>query len=142
MTVANQESRSSALPAWFKPDEFGDQAFNAATYVADLQQYVRRRWQYLTTVDVTPSRHPDHAPRIPLHRQVPLEVLHQELQAHLAVLHGDLVEVINQDYDGFLHLTSRMTSIQGAVKRIEGPLAVVKVGGVSWAGHADAACSS
>uniref|UniRef100_A0A1D1ZXQ3 Conserved oligomeric Golgi complex subunit 2 n=1 Tax=Auxenochlorella protothecoides TaxID=3075 RepID=A0A1D1ZXQ3_AUXPR len=96
MTVASQDTRFRSLPAWFKPGEFADPAFSAATYVADLQQYV------------------------------PLEVLHQELQAHLSVLHGDLVEVINKDYEGFLHLTSRLTSVQGAVKRIEGPLAVVK----------------
>lgn len=78
----------------------------------------------------TSSTRLDHAPRITGHQQVPLEVLHQELQAHLSVLHGDLVEVINKDYEGFLHLTSRLTSVQGAVKRIEGPLAVVKVGSV------------
>lgn len=41
MTVASQDTRFRSLPAWFKPGEFADPAFSAATYVADLQQYVR-----------------------------------------------------------------------------------------------------
>lgn len=64
--------------------------------------------------------------------QVPLNVLQQELQSHLSVIHNQLVEVINADYDGFVNLTTRMSNLQGAVKRIEAPLAQVQV---SWVGR-------
>ncbi|KAK2078871.1 hypothetical protein QBZ16_002561 [Prototheca wickerhamii] len=96
MSVWTPDLRQPSLPAWLKPDEFGDPDFNPVTYVANLQHYV------------------------------PLNVLQQELQSHLSVIHNQLVEVINADYDGFVNLTTRMSNLQGAVKRIEAPLAQVQ----------------
>lgn len=41
MSVWTPDLRQPSLPAWLKPDEFGDPDFNPVTYVANLQHYVR-----------------------------------------------------------------------------------------------------
>ena len=60
--------------------------------------------------------------------QVPLETLRGELQSHVSVLKSKLVEVINEDYNDFVSLSTKLVSVDGAVLRMQKPLLELKVG--------------
>eukprot|EP00884_Botryococcus_braunii_P005660 jgi/Botrbrau1/15095/Bobra.0255s0008.1 len=86
----------SGLPMWFNPERFLEADFDAADYVADLR------------------------------RSVPLETLAHGLEHHLATLKAKLVEVINEDYNDFISLSTKLVNVDGAVLRMQKPLLEVK----------------
>lgn len=59
--------------------------------------------------------------------QVPLETLRGELQQHVTALQSRLVEVINEDYNDFVSLSTRLTNVDGAVLRMQRPLLELQV---------------
>ncbi len=59
---------------------------------------------------------------------MPLGTLASELQSHLGVLQARLVEVINEDYNDFVSLSTQLVNVDGAVLRMQKPLLDVKVG--------------
>ncbi|PRW51049.1 conserved oligomeric Golgi complex subunit 2 [Chlorella sorokiniana] len=83
---------SSTLPLWFKPELFLEPAFSPTAYVADLRRYV------------------------------PLETLSSELHAHLTALKNKLVEVINEDYNDFVSLSTKLVNVDGSLQRMQAPL--------------------
>ncbi|KAK9837983.1 hypothetical protein WJX74_008999 [Apatococcus lobatus] len=85
-------------PAWFRPGQFLELDFSPERYVSDLR------------------------------RQVPLEVLSQQLEAYLTSLKNKLVEVINEDYNDFISLSSKLMNVDGAVMRMRASLLSVKEG--------------
>eukprot|EP00887_Chlorella_sp_A99_P001064 scaffold14.g1064.t1 len=82
----------SSLPAWFKPEKFMEPDFNPEAYVNDLKRYV------------------------------PLETLSADLQAHLSALKAKLVEVINDDYNDYVSLSTQLGGVDAAAARIQAPL--------------------
>ena len=60
--------------------------------------------------------------------QVPLETLSSQLQKYLIVLKGKLVEVINEDYNDFVSLSTKLVNVDGAVTQMQKPLLTLKVG--------------
>ena len=58
--------------------------------------------------------------------QVPLESLSSQLQAYLQVLKGRLVEVINEDYNDFVSLSTKLVNVDGAVAQMQKPLLLLK----------------
>ncbi|DBA94077.1 TPA: hypothetical protein ACH3X1_001724 [Trebouxia sp. C0004] len=85
-----------SLPSWFKPTRFLDVEFDADTYVSDLRRFV------------------------------PLETLSSQLQKYLTVLKGKLVEVINEDYNDFVSLSTKLVNVDGAVTQMQKPLLTLK----------------
>ena len=59
-------------------------------------------------------------------RQVPLDTLSAELEAHLGTLKQRLVEVINEDYADFVSLSGKLVNVDGAVLRMHRPLLDVR----------------
>ena len=59
--------------------------------------------------------------------QVPLETLSSQLQQYLTVLKGKLVEVINEDYNDFVSLSTKLVNVDGAVTQMQKPLLTLKV---------------
>lgn len=59
--------------------------------------------------------------------QVPLETLKSELDKHLAYLKNRLVEVINDDYNDFVSLSTKLVNVDGAVMRMKKPLLELRV---------------
>lgn len=59
--------------------------------------------------------------------QVPLETLSSQLQTYLTVLKGKLVEVINEDYNDFVSLSTKLVNVDGAVTQMQRPLLALKV---------------
>jgi len=59
--------------------------------------------------------------------QVPLETLSSQLQKYLTVLKGKLVEVINEDYNDFVSLSTKLVNVDGAVTQMQKPLLTLKV---------------
>ncbi len=59
-------------------------------------------------------------------RQVPLDTLSAELEAHLGTLKQRLVEVINEDYADFVSLSGKLVNVDGAVLRMHRPLLEVQ----------------
>ena len=59
--------------------------------------------------------------------QVPLETLSSQLQKYLTVLKGNLVEVINEDYNDFVSLSTKLVNVDGAVTQMQKPLLTLKV---------------
>ncbi|KAA6427855.1 MAG: conserved oligomeric Golgi complex subunit 2-like [Trebouxia sp. A1-2] len=86
----------SSLPSWFKPTRFLDIEFDADAYVSDLRRFV------------------------------PLETLSSQLQKYLTVLKGKLVEVINEDYNDFVSLSTKLVNVDGAVTQMQMPLLTLK----------------
>lgn len=83
-------------PPWFKPEKFLQPDFEPDAYVSDLRRYV------------------------------PLERLAGELEAHLGKLHTKLFEVINEDYDDFVSLSTKLVNVDSAVLRMKKPLLEVQ----------------
>ncbi|KAK9806115.1 hypothetical protein WJX72_002159 [[Myrmecia] bisecta] len=90
------ERSEAGLAVWFKPERFLEPGFDAETYVADLRRFV------------------------------PLETLSTELEQHLASLKSKLVEVINEDYNDFVSLSTKLVNVDGAVLRMQKPLLALK----------------
>jgi len=86
------DAAGGGLAGWFKADHFLEPDFDADSYVAELRRYV------------------------------PLDTLHQELDRHLAFLKNRLVEVINEDYNDFVSLSTKLVDVDGAVLRMKRPL--------------------
>ena len=59
--------------------------------------------------------------------QVPLETLSSQLLKYLTVLKGKLVEVINEDYNDFVSLSTKLINVDGAVTQMQKPLLTLKV---------------
>lgn len=59
--------------------------------------------------------------------QVPLETLSSELQKYVTVLKGKLVEVINEDYNDFVSLSTKLVNVDGVVTQMQKPLLSLKV---------------
>lgn len=59
--------------------------------------------------------------------QVPLETLSSQLQKYLSVLKSKLVEVINEDYNDFVSLSTKLVNVDGAVTQMQRPLLEIKV---------------
>lgn len=53
---------------------------------------------------------------------MPLPTLKSELEAYLLSLKTRLVEVLNDDYDDYVGLSSRLVTVDGAVLRMTKPL--------------------
>ncbi|EFN56656.1 hypothetical protein CHLNCDRAFT_57543 [Chlorella variabilis] len=83
---------SSRLASWFKPELFTEPEFSPVGYVSDLKRYV------------------------------PLETLSSELHSHLGALKNKLVEVINDDYNDFVSLSTKLVNVDGALTRMQKPL--------------------
>ena len=56
-----------------------------------------------------------------------MEALSSQLYGYLAVLKGKLVEVINEDYNDFVSLSTKLVNVDGAVAQMQKPLLVLKV---------------
>lgn len=54
---------------------------------------------------------------------VPLDVLRDDLGAHLKSLRSSLIELINQDYGHFVNLSSNLVGLDGKIQSITDPLA-------------------
>lgn len=65
-------------------------------------------------------------------KQVPLETLSAELQRYVTVLKSKLVEVINEDYNDFVSLSTKLVNIEGAVTQMQKPLLMLKVQKPGW----------
>eukprot|EP00891_Asterochloris_glomerata_P006880 jgi/Astpho2/6880/Aster-07879 len=57
---------------------------------------------------------------------VPLETLKAQLEAYLGVLKAKLVEVINEDYNDFISLSTKLVNVDGAVMRMSRPIIKLK----------------
>ena len=58
---------------------------------------------------------------------MPLETLSSELQKYVTVLKGKLVEVINEDYNDFVSLSTKLVNVDRAVTQMQKPLLTLKV---------------
>ncbi len=85
-----------------------------------------------------PTPHPTHLHTLTHHHhhrhqlctaalQVPLDTLGNELEKHLASLSARLVEVVNEDYNDFVTLSTKLVDVDGAVARMQGPLLEFRV---------------
>lgn len=90
--AASLSLADSSLPLWFKPELFVGPEFNPVAYVADLKRYV------------------------------PLETLSSELHSHLDALKNKLVEVVNEDYNDFVSLSTKLVNVDGSLARMQRPL--------------------
>jgi conserved oligomeric Golgi complex subunit 2 len=57
---------------------------------------------------------------------VPLETLDAQLAAHAEALRARLVEVVNDDYDEFVSLSTKLVDVDGAVAKLQAPLLEIK----------------
>jgi len=57
---------------------------------------------------------------------VPLETLDAQLAAHAETLRARLVEVVNDDYDEFVSLSTKLVDVNGAVAKLQAPLLETK----------------
>lgn len=73
-----------------------------------------------------------HTNRFSCQGQVPLETLSTELQRYVTVLKGKLVEVINEDYNDFVSLSTKLVNVDGAVTQMQKPLLMLKVHMPRW----------
>ncbi|KAL3155163.1 hypothetical protein ABBQ32_013104 [Trebouxia sp. C0010 RCD-2024] len=87
---------NKGLPSWLKPSVFLQADFQADEYVSYLRRFV------------------------------PLETLSSELQRYVTVLKGKLVEVINEDYNDFVSLSTKLVNVDGAVKQMRTPFVMLK----------------
>ena len=101
-------------PLWFKAEKFLDPSFNPEAYVNDLKRFVSRHFSRSCTLHLTN----------PL--QVPLEALESQLSQHAQALRNRLVEVVNQDYDEFVSLSTKLVDVDSAVAKLQVPLLEIK----------------
>uniref|UniRef100_A0A2P2KTE7 Conserved oligomeric Golgi complex subunit 2 n=1 Tax=Rhizophora mucronata TaxID=61149 RepID=A0A2P2KTE7_RHIMU len=81
-----------AHPLWFKPDLFLSPTFDSESYISELRTFV------------------------------PFGTLRSELQAYLASLKHELIDLINRDYGDFVNLSTKLVDVDGAVVRMRAPL--------------------
>lgn len=114
------------LPAWLKPALFLQADFDAEEYVSYLRRFVSASQpQYMVHVcqGVWKIAQTCNSSKW----QVPLETLSTELQRYVTVLKGKLVEVINEDYNDFVSLSTKLVNVDGAVTQMQKPLLMLKV---------------
>lgn len=115
------------LPTWLKPALFLQADFDAEEYVSYLRRFVSAP-QYHSMVHVCQGVCTvAHTNDSPCDGQVPLETLSTELQRYVTVLKGKLVEVINEDYNDFVSLSTKLVNVDGAVTQMQKPLLMLKV---------------
>lgn len=81
-----------AHPLWFKPNLFLSPTFDSESYISELRTFV------------------------------PFDTLRSELQAHLASLNHELIDLINRDYADFVNLSTKLVDVDAAVVRMRAPL--------------------
>ncbi|KAF2311467.1 hypothetical protein GH714_024072 [Hevea brasiliensis] len=79
-------------PLWFKPNLFLSPTFDTESYISELRTFV------------------------------PFDTLRTELQAHLASLSHELIDLINRDYADFVNLSTKLVDVDAAVVRMRAPL--------------------
>ncbi|XP_012079858.1 conserved oligomeric Golgi complex subunit 2 isoform X1 [Jatropha curcas] len=79
-------------PLWFKPNLFLSPTFDSESYISELRTFV------------------------------PFDTLRSELQAYLASLNHDLIDLINRDYADFVNLSTKLVDVDAAVVRMRAPL--------------------
>ena len=87
---------SSVTPVWFDESKFESESFNCEQYVDDLKRYV------------------------------PLETLKVKLLEYAEEMRGKLVELVNEDYDEFAALSTKLVNVEAAISDLEGPMLAVK----------------
>lgn len=120
------------LPSWLKPSLFVQADFNAEEYVSYLRRFVSASpLRFL--MHVCPCLCSDaRSDVLSCKKQVPLETLSAELQRYVTVLKGKLVEVINEDYNDFVSLSTKLVNVDGAVTQMQKPLLMLKVQMPGW----------
>ena len=120
------------LVSWLKPSLFLQADFNAEEYVSNLRRFVSAsRLRFV--VHVCQGVCSDALTKIfSCKNQVPLETLSAELQRYVTVLKGKLVEVINEDYNDFVSLSTKLVNVDGAVTQMQKPLLMLKVQVPGW----------
>jgi len=61
-----------------------------------------------------------------LRRYIPLETLKQRLVEYTEEMRGKLVELVNEDYDEFAALSTKLVNVEAAVTELEKPIFAVK----------------
>lgn len=114
---------------WFDAKVFSDPSFDAKAYVDDLRRYV----SLYDLIIVRLSAFPPHllllillSLRARLWQQVPLETLQSRLNEHGEALRARLIEVVNEDYDDFVSLSTKMVDVDGATAKLQAPLATIR----------------
>ncbi|KAJ9140181.1 hypothetical protein P3X46_030858 [Hevea brasiliensis] len=79
-------------PLWFKPNLFLSPTLDTESYISELRTFV------------------------------PFDTLRTELQAHLASLSHELIDLINRDYADFVNLSTKLVDVDAAVVRMRAPL--------------------
>lgn len=119
------------LPSWFKPARFLHADFDAEAYVSDLRRFVSNSLLALERAAMPTCTDfcldPEFCVTSRSLVQVPLETLSSQLQTYLTVLKGKLVEVINEDYNDFVSLSTKLVNVDGAVTQMQRPLLALKV---------------
>lgn len=120
--ISNEPPSSDFLldgnaPLWFKPERFLDTEFDPHAYINDLKRYVR--------FSMPISSKLSHSHEF-LSLQVPLDTLRGELQAHLDVMHKRLIEVVNEDYDDFVTLSTKLVGVDEAIAAMKPSLLAVR----------------
>ena len=121
------------LLSWFNAEHFVDPEFDADKYVGDLRRYVRApQRQRIHCIALQKSFTGAHGASVcnlldPPVVQVPLDTLKTELDKHLAFLKNRLVEVINEDYNDFVSLSTKLVNVDGVVLRMKKPLCELRV---------------
>jgi hypothetical protein len=115
-------------PLWFRPERFLAPEFNAQIYIDDLKRYVRFKGQHHlpNQTHISPPNPNLTSTALPSLSQVPLDTLSAELQSHLDTLHRQLVEVVNEDYDDFVTLSTKLVSVDEALAKMAPSLLQVK----------------
>lgn len=116
---------NKGLPSWLKPSVFLQADFQADEYVSYLRRFVSAL--SLHCVLTAPARLLALMTSSLDTGQVPLETLSSELQRYITVLKGKLVEVINEDYNDFVSLSTKLVNVDGAVTQMQKPLLMLKV---------------
>lgn len=89
-------SAPSVSPVWFDESKFESKSFNCEQYVDDLKRYV------------------------------PMETLKTILLEYAEEMRGKLVELVNEDYDEFAALSTKLVNVEAAISDLEGPMLAVK----------------
>ncbi|KAF5476570.1 hypothetical protein F2P56_003311 [Juglans regia] len=79
-------------PLWFKPSLFLSANFDSESYISELRTFV------------------------------PFDTLRSELDAHLASLNHELIDLINRDYADFVNLSTKLVDVDASVVRMRAPL--------------------
>lgn len=115
-------------PSWFKPESFLQPDFNPQTYVAGVRKYVRTKACH-PRPDTLPrclwTRYPTSSTATSP-RSRPGYVFAANVCRHAPHQPSQLVEVINEDYNDFVSLSTKLVNIDGSVLRMQKPLLELK----------------